>query len=104
KKRCSAIGRRSWSRGTRLTPCSWMKHWPKLSVPPPKKPGRKWTRGDSNLTPGRSEGVEYKIRLDTLVRRSLLSSLPVPGLASTMRDRHHLQPISDLSKNHHEWK
>src|SRR2546430_15489249 len=36
------------------------------------KLGRRWKRAATNSTPGRSERVEYKIRLDALVRRQMI--------------------------------
>src|SRR5438309_1815723 len=67
KRACSAIGRRLASRGSPPTPCPLTNPWPKPSALPSTKRGRKWTPAATNST-DRSERVEYKVRLDALVR------------------------------------
>src|SRR5205823_5393910 len=72
KKTCSAIGHPSWSRSCLPTHLRWTHRWPKPSASRLTKPARRWTRAAASSTPNRSKRVEYKIRLDALVRRQII--------------------------------
>src|ERR1043166_3985218 len=52
-------------------PCPSMNHWRKHSASRSRRHGKDWPRAGANSTPARSERVEYRTRLDPLVRRQV---------------------------------
>src|SRR5450755_1284843 len=73
RKPCSATGPPSRSRCRPWEiPCRLTHPWPKRSALPSRRHVKKWMHADANSTPSRSNGVEYKVRLDALVRRQII--------------------------------
>jgi hypothetical protein len=60
-----------------------------------RKQGKEWARAGVNLTPTSSQPVEYKVRLDPLVRRQMIGWKLPDGLLVDV----HLRLNDDLARS-----